>query len=148
MITVIIVLLWRPFGLGESDDTLSDGTKGEWSIGGKRPEGTQDAGILPENITFSGSDEYTVSSSKKEIELINPENNQVNFVFTVKDARNGEVIAKTGKVAPGQCVYINIYDHFKKAGGYDITVDISTYSFADAQLNGASARAVVTVTAD
>ncbi len=149
LITVIIILLIRSFGSNEpSDNPSPDQTQGEWVIGGKRPEGTQNTSIVPENITFSGNDKYTVSSKNKEIELTNPENNQANFVFTVKDARTGEVIAKTGKVAPGQYVYVNIYDHFKKAGGYDITVDISAYSFAGTQLNGASAKAVVTVTAN
>ncbi len=149
LIAVIIVLLVRSFSLGNNSDAVSpDETQGEWIIGGKRPEGTQDTSIVPSNITFSGNDRYTVSPSNKEIELSNPEGNQANLVFTVKDTRTGEVIAKTARLSPGQYVYINIYDHFKKAGSYDITVEISAFSYAGTQLNGASARAVLTVKDD
>ncbi len=149
LIIIIIILLLRSCGNNNYPDNPNpDQTQGEWNIGDKRPDQTQDSNIVPENITFSGSDKYTVSPSQKEIEMTNPEINQVNFVFTITDTKTGEVIARTGKVAPGQYVYINIYDHFKEAGSYDVTIDISTFSFAGTQLNGASAKAVVTVTND
>ncbi len=140
LIIIIIVLLLRSC---EHDDLPLDETQGEWNIGDKRPDGTQDT--MPENLTFSGSNKYTVSPNKKEIEMTNPAVNQANFVFTITDTKTGKVIAKTGKVAPGQYVYINIYDYFKEAGSYDVAIDISAFSFAGAQLNGASAMAVVNV---
>ncbi len=149
LIIIIIVLLLRSCGNGEKypDIILPDDTEtqGDFNIGDKRPTLPQDSSIVPESITFSGSDKYTVSPSSKEIELTNPEVNQANFVFTVTDKASGEVIAKTGKVAPGQYVYINIFDHYQKAGNYDITVEISVFSYGGSKLNGASAKAVVTV---
>ncbi len=150
LIIIIIILLLRSCGNSDynPDNPLPDETQGEWNIGDKRPDETQDSSIVPESITFSGSDKYTVSPNRKEIELTNPEINQVNFVFTITDTQTGEVIAKTGKVAPSQYVYINIYDYFKEAGSYDVTIDISTFSFGGQQLNGASTKAVVTVTSD
>ncbi len=144
LIIIIIFLLLRSCE-NTPDKPFPDQTQGEWNIGDKRPDQTQESSIIPENITFLGSDRYTVSKNNKDIEMINPKINQVNFVFTVTDAKTGEVIAKTDKVAPGQYVYINLYDHFKKEGSYDIVIDISTFSFSGAQLNGVNAKAVVLV---
>ncbi len=143
LILIIIILLLRSCSTGPDDPY--GGTQGEWNVGDKRPEEPQDPSVIPENITFSGEDRYTVSSSKKEIELNNPGNNQANFVFTVTDAKTGKIIAKTGKVQPGQYVYINIYDHFAKAGNYDVIIDISVFSYAGQQLNGANIKAAITV---
>ncbi len=143
LILIIVVLLLRSCK-SDPDDPYS-GTLGEWNVGNQRPETPQDPSVIPGNITFSGKDHYTVSSSKKEIELNNPDINQANFVFTVTDAKTGKMIAKTGKVQPGQYVYINVYDHFAKAGSYEVIIGISTFSYAGQQLNGVNVKATITI---
>ncbi len=149
IILIIIIILLLLKSCGDSGhtpgNTPTDGPQGSWDVGEQRPTPTQDVNIVPENITFSGHNKYTVSTDNKDIELTNPSVNLANFVFTVTDAQTNEIIAKTGKVAPGQYVYINLYDYFKKVGSYNVIINISAYSFAGAQLNGASTKAVITV---
>ena len=59
------------------------------------------------------------------------------MVFTLSDEDSGEIIARTAKVAAGNYVYVNVLNHYKVPGTYDVEVAISTYdSQSGAQMNG------------
>lgn len=93
-------------------------------------------GEIP-TITFAGYGKYSVSADNPNVELKNPDGNFVDMVFTLTDKSTGEIIARTGKVAAGEFVYVNVMDFYTEQGVYDVAVAISTYdSQSGAQMNG------------
>ena len=78
-------------------------------------------------ITFAGYGKYSVSADRPSVELKNPDVNFVDMVFTLTDKASGELIARTGKVAAGEFVYVNVMDFYKESGVYDVQVSISTF---------------------
>jgi len=78
-------------------------------------------------ITFEGKLRYEITSSAPEIELKNPKENSVDFIFTLLDEKSGELIVRTDKVAAGKYVYVNVADFYSEPGVYPVTLNIATY---------------------
>lgn len=98
------------------------------------------------SITFAGYGKYSVSSQNPNLELRNPDVNFVDMVFTVTDAASGEIIARTGKVAAGEYVYVNMMNFYSEKGTYNVEIAISTYdSQTGTQMNGMNQKMELTV---
>jgi len=97
-------------------------------------------------ISFEGQLKYLVSAESPEVEMKNPDVNQVDFVFEFTDVRSGELVARTGKVPPGKYVYVNVAAFYSKPGSYIATLNIFTYdSKSGAQMNGLSQKVEIVV---
>lgn len=101
---------------------------GNYTVGGKQEKPAEEKPVEDvKNITLSGYGKYEVSENDPTVELSNPEGNFVDMVFTLTDKETGELIAKTGKVSAGNYVYVNVIDFYKKAGNYNVLIEISTF---------------------
>ena len=110
----------------------------------KPTEGTT-PGEIP-TITFAGYGKYIVSEEHPSVELKNPEGNFVNMVFTLKDEKTGEVIARTDEVPAGKYVYVNVMNFYKEAGVYTILINVATFDAeTGTQMNGVNQKMEVTV---
>lgn len=106
----------------------------------QQPKQTEDEVGVDESvptITFSGYGTYSVTDKNPSIELRNPSVNFVDMVFTLVDVKSGKTIARTGKVAPGKFLYVNMVDFYKEKGTYKVQVLTSTYhTETGEQMNG------------
>lgn len=82
--------------------------------------GTQDTG----SIEIPGYSEVYVTDEETEIELINPTDNTVSFVYMI--TFNGGVIYQSNEILPGKYIPWDPTEYFSK-GTYTITFSISTY---------------------
>lgn len=123
--------------------STSSAQEGNYAISGDRiPVGVEVAASkyvkASDTITFPGWGSYTVSNIAPTIELTNPKQNKVSFVYTVSDKDTGEVIGQTEPVLPGEYAYVNVVDYYKAIGDYNVTVQIDTYTSDGVQMNGIS----------
>lgn len=142
MIIIIIVLL----ALRSCGSTVPNGTDeynstvpiGNYDVAQDKQEKESEKIIeaSKETITFSGYGEYMVSKDNPKIELANPEVNTVTMIFSIIDKETKEIIAKTNKINPGEFVYVNVVDYYKKPGNYEVTISTETYSSDGQQMNG------------
>ena len=124
---------------------IQDDPSGAYSIGEQRVK-TMDEIAESDTITFAGRGAYIVSADAPDIELRNPEENFINMRFLVKDHESGTEIAYTDTIAPGQYVYVNIYDFYKDCKGqHKIDIGNEAYDAEGFGLNGANSTADITV---
>lgn len=152
LIVVILILLprscSRPTEPSPSSKPTIDDPVGDYSVTDEQQnsESSKTESSEVPSITFAGYGKYTVSADMPNLELKNPDVNFVDMVFTVTDAKSGEVIARTGKVAAGKFVYVNVMDFYKEKGVYNVEINISTYdSKSGAQMNGMNQKLELTV---
>ena len=134
LVVVIILLLLRSCGTEQvvnppvSNEPVIEEPVGNFEVSDKQHEQAEvePAPVDDRTITFAGYGKYSVSKENPSVEMKNPAVNFVDMVFTLKDKSSGEIIARTGKVAPGEFVYVNVMDFYKEAGTYDVQVVIST----------------------
>ena len=148
LLVVVLAALFIFHSCSSSKKSTADDTYGVYEVADGRkkyqPEdkGSNDVGY----IKFAGYGQYEVSKNKPEIELSNPDVNFADFVFTVKDSESKELIGKTGKVAPGKFVYMDVLDFYKTPGVYNVDINITTYdSETGAQLNGVNQKMEIIV---
>lgn len=97
-------------------------------------------------ITFAGYGKFTVSSENPYIEVSNPSQNFVDMVFTIKDEKSGEIIARTAKVSAGQYAYVDVVSFYVVPGTYTVCIETSTFDAATgAQMNGMNQKMEVIV---
>ncbi len=147
LIIIIIVLLLikacdatQPGGTGTGNRPTIDDPFGTFEVvDTKQQKVTEESvGFDPNaTITFAGYGKFRVTDKNPKVELSNPEINTVDMVFTLMDNKTGEVIARTGKVAPGKFVYIDVVKYYKEKGTYRINIVTDTYHVdSGAQMNG------------
>lgn len=129
-----------------SNDSLTTATTVDWD--GELPQNTDgstgEASV--ESITIPGYAAITVSSDSPTVQLINPDGNTVNMVYTI--SYNDDIIYETdGAVPAGKAVEADFYQLFDgKAGSYDLTFQISTYDITTNQpCNGATQAVTLTI---
>ena len=135
LVVVIILLLLRSCGSGQVVDTpvsnepVIEQPVGNFEVSDKQHEReeVEPVPVDDRTITFAGYGKYTISADKPTVEMKKPDVNFVNMVFTLTDKASGELIARTGNVAPGEFVYVNIMDFYKTAGTYNVEIVISTF---------------------
>jgi hypothetical protein len=126
-------------------------TQGNFIVGGKQEQINKDTESQEDDssdigdITFTGYGKYEVSEKYPYIELSNPEANVVNFVFTLSDKETGDIIAKTGKIAPGEYLYVDVMDYYKTAGDYSVHIVVETFDSDGNQYNGINQDMELTV---
>ncbi len=109
-----------------SDEVLpTEEEEGTYDWDGELPSNgdiadTQDMG----SIEIPGYSEVYVTDEETEIELINPTDNTVSFVYTI--TFNGEVIYQSDEILPGKYLCWNPKEYFEE-GTYTLTFSISTY---------------------
>jgi len=147
VIVIIILLLIKACGngshssLGTGNPPTIDDPYGTFEIyDTQQPKQTEDKVGFDEEvptITFSGYGTYSVTDKNPSVELRNPSVNFVDMVFTLIDVKSGKMIARTGKVAPGKFLYVNMVDFYKEKGSYKVQVLTSTYhTETGEQMNG------------
>ena len=123
----------------ESNKPVEDAPIGNFEVSDsqKEKEEVEKAPVDDRKITFAGYGKYNVSAENPSVELKNPAVNFVDMVFTLTDKASGEIIARTGKVAAGEFVYVNVMGFYTEPGTYDVQVSISTTdSETGAAMNG------------
>ena len=149
LIVIIILLLLRSCGTEQvTTPPVSNDPVGNFEVSDKQQE-TEEVPPAPvddRTITFAGYGKFTVSADKPSVELKNPNVNFVDMVFTLTDKASGELIARTGRVAAGEFVYVNVIDFYKEPGVYEVSVVISTFdSETNAPMNGMNQEMEITV---
>lgn len=124
---------------------MADTPFGNFEVGGKRDNKAEEETDGVEYITFSGFGKYEVSAEYPNVELSNPEGNICDMIFTLSDKETGDVIARTGKVAAGDYVYVNVVDYYTQPGTYIVTVNIESYGEDGNPMNGLDQEMEVTV---
>ena len=154
LIVIIILLLLRSCGSKQvvnppvSTDPVIEQPVGNFEVSDKQQEKEEvpPAPVDDRTITFAGYGKFTVSADKPSVELKNPDVNFVDMVFTLTDKASGELIARTGKVAAGEFVYVNVMDFYKEPGVYKVSVVISTFdSESNIPMNGMNQEMEITV---
>ena len=109
---------------------------GNVAVGRKRESVEEEMSKDIPTITFAGYRTFTVSKEKPNIEVHNPENNFVSMVFSVEDKTTGDLIARSGKVYPGEYGYINVMDYYKDyTGEKELVINISTFDDSGKSMN-------------
>ena len=154
LIVIIILLLLRSCGTEQvvtppvSNEPVIEQPVGNFEVSDKQQEKEEvpPAPVDDRTITFAGYGKFTVSADKPSVELKNPNVNFVDMVFTLTDKASGELIARTGRVAAGEFVYVNVVDFYKEPGIYEVSVVISTFdSETNAPMNGMNQEMEITV---
>ena len=140
IITIIIIILMLLRACGTlSRVPQEDAPIGDFEITDTQRPGTagQEAEEEAPRIAFALQLSYEVSAESPEIEFRNPEENFVDFVFTLTDVASGEQVARTGRVPAGKYVYVNVADFYAEPGVYDVALHISTFDMESGeQKNG------------
>lgn len=85
---------------------------------------------LSENeMRIPGYYEVYASADKQEIELFNPEDNTVHFIYDIKDKNTNETLYRSLVIEPGMADMWNAYEQLKANGtnDYDLLFVIETY---------------------
>jgi len=99
-----------------------------------------------QQISFYGYGKCKVSKNRPAIELYNPRENSVKMVFTLSDAKSGELIARTDEVAPGKYVYVDVVSFYRAHGTYNVNIDTSTIDAETGmEMNGMHQEMEVTI---
>lgn len=92
-----------------------------------------------ETIDIPGYGNMTLSEKKKEIQLINPEDNSVYFVYTLSEGDTE--VYKTDAILPGNSVMADLWS-ILDAGDHDITIAVSTYDVETEETCNGTAQTV------
>lgn len=131
---------YRPSG--DDGPGIADAT--DWD--GNLPSNGDDTAMIEESITIPGYADLHISHDSPTVQLINPDGNTVNMVYTISYKDN--VIYETdGAIPAGKAVEADFYQLFDgKAGSYDLTFLISTYDVTtDQPCNGATQAVTLTI---
>lgn len=154
LVVVIILLLLRSCDTEQvantpvTNEPVIEEPVGNFEVSDKQQEqeAVEPTPMDDRTITFAGYGKYTVSADKPSVEMKNPAVNFVDMVFTLTDKASGEIIARTGKVAAGEYVYVNVMDFYKEPGVYNVSIVISTFdSETGVQMNGMNQEMEITV---
>lgn len=135
LIFLIIFTLWirRP-----TDD--KPGLKFETEHAIEEPE---ERSAYTETIDVPGYSRVILNSSKKEMQLVNPEGNSVYFMYTLTEG--DEEIHKTDAILPGNSVMVDLWSKLD-AGDHQVLLSISTFDIeTEEACNGTSQRVTVVV---
>lgn len=109
---------------------------------GNLPQNGEQSVANSESIEIPGYAEMHLDGEHKEISLINPENNTVYFVYTIKDEA-GTVIYESQAIEPNKMISVNLYD-LLEIGEHKLFFAISTYDIdTQAPCNGATQEVLV-----
>lgn len=110
---------------------------------GNMPSNGEQSKANSESIEIPGYAELYVSSENPEIQLINPENNTVYFIYTIKE--NNKIIYETKAIEPNKMISLNLKE-ILEVGEHNLSFVISTYDIeTQAPCNGATQDVKVTV---
>jgi len=127
-------------GLPDIDPNASD-----WN-GGQLPDKTEDAPAV--GIKIPGYPSVTIPANEKDVAvaLLNPEGNPCYFVFELVLKENDEILYTSKLVPPGQAITQISLSRKLKAGNYDATIQITTYSIENqSPMNGANVETLLVV---
>lgn len=114
----------------------------EWD--GNLPQNGEQTEANSESIEIPGYAEMHLSEENQEIQLINPKDNTVYFVYTLKDDKDN-VIYESQAIEPNKMISVNLYE-LLEAGEYKLFFAISTYDIeTKAPCNGATQEVAVFV---
>lgn len=112
----------------------------EWD--GNLPQNGEQTTASAESIEIPGYAEMHLSAENKEIQLINPKDNTVYFVYTIKDD-DDNVIYESQAIEPNKMISVNLYD-LLEVGEHKLFFAISTYDIeTKAPCNGATQEVAV-----
>ena len=119
--------------------TIADGS--DWD--GKMPSNGQETQASSEMTEIPGYADLYVTKEKPKLQLINPTNNTVYFVYTI--SVGGKEIYKSDAIAPGKVIEWNAAENLSK-GEHQATFQISTYDVeTQTGCNGATQDVKITV---
>lgn len=96
-----------------------------------------------ENISIPGYFDKVLQSEEDTLKLLNPDENDVYFVYTVSEGDN--VIFESKAIAPGNMAEVSLYNQLSK-GEHQLKIDIGCHDMkTNAVCNGASSEIKVTV---
>ena len=117
---------------------IADGR--EWD--GTLPQNGKQSTANSESIEIPGYAEMHLDAEQKEIQLINPENNTVYFVYTIKDDTDN-ILYESQAIEPNKMIPVNLYDLID-IGEHKLFFSISTYDIdTQAPCNGATQEVLV-----
>lgn len=146
LLAVIVLLVLR---LSFTDPATRPDPQGDFQVGDRIERVEEDPDPASENtggnIVFTGYGKATVSEKNPSIELTNPAENHVDFVFTVADKATGEVIAVTDSIPPGQYAYVNVLEHFRGTVGGVLTINIATFAADNTPRSGLNSEVEIEI---
>jgi len=121
--------------------------QGDFQVGGKIERVEEESAPKPSggSITFSGYKKVTVSEKNPYVELTNPAENSVDFVFTLTDKATGQVLAVTERVPPGQYAYVDVWEHFRGTSGGVLILNIATFTADNQPLSGVDSEVEIEI---
>ena len=109
---------------------------------GNLPQNGEQSSAGSESIEIPGYAELHLGSGNKEIQFINPKDNTVYFVYTIKDD-SGSIIYESQAIEPNKMISVNLYD-LLDIGEHKLSFDISTYdTVTKSPCNGAAQEVLV-----
>ena len=109
---------------------------------GNLPQNGEQSTAGSESIEIPGYAEMHLNSGNKEIQLINPKDNTVYFVYTIKDD-SGSLIYESQAIEPNKMISVNLYD-LLDIGEHKLSFAISTYDTVTKNpCNGAAQEVLV-----
>lgn len=104
-----------------------------------------DSQEIKEQTTIPGFVDLKITKDDPEIQLGNPKENTVYFVYTITNKKTNKVVYQTKGIKPGKAVMWNPYDNLKK-GTYDLAVVIDAYDLETMRgCNGANQKMKLTL---
>lgn len=97
-----------------------------------------------EYIDVPGYSNLQVTSEKKTVRLINPEDNTVYFVYQI-NSDNGKMIYKTKAIKPGNMVEVDLYS-ILSSGDHTVNIVVNTYDVDTQEVcNGTTQQVMINV---